>query len=130
MSLSLNSEPESHHKDCNEVRHSLGENFTSGEFDIQIDGDPSGQQPLKVHCDPDGWTVIQSRGQFGNPVDHFYRGWDEYLNGFGNPGQTRTRTIRNFFHSLFHVTIGEESWLGLEGIHGLTRQKTYLLRVL
>ena len=40
-----------------------------------------------VYCTEDGWTVIQSRGQFGNPIDYFFRGWDEYEKGFGTPGQ-------------------------------------------
>ena len=39
-----------------------------------------------VYCDPDGWTVIQSRGQFGNPQEYFLRNWDEYERGFGEPG--------------------------------------------
>ena len=37
-------------------------------------------------CSDDGWTAIQSRGQFGNPADFFYRGWNEYVTGFGTPG--------------------------------------------
>ena len=34
----------------------------------------------------DGWTVFQSRGQFCNPVDYFFRGWNDYVQGFGEPG--------------------------------------------
>ena len=41
---------------------------------------------VHVACDAEGWTVIQSRGQFGSPVDYFLRGWDEYVQGFGEPG--------------------------------------------
>ena len=33
-------------------------------------------------------TVIQRRGQFGNSLDYFYREWDDYLAGFGDPGNT------------------------------------------
>ena len=40
-----------------------------------------------AYCDPEGWTVIQSRGQFGNPIDYFNRNWEEYANGFGDPGE-------------------------------------------
>ena len=38
-------------------------------------------------CSEDGWTLIQARGQFENPGDFFYRGWNEYVNGFGIPGR-------------------------------------------
>ena len=32
------------------------------------------------------WTVIQRRGQFGNPEDFFSsKLWDDYVNGFGSP---------------------------------------------
>ncbi len=58
---------------------------------------------------PDGWTVIQSRGQFGNPGDYFLRGWDSYVKGFGVPGK--------------------EHWLGLNNIHDLTQSKDYQLRI-
>ncbi len=40
----------------------------------------------KVFCVDDGWTVIQSRGQFGNPVDYFHRNFTSYQDGFGVPG--------------------------------------------
>ena len=38
-------------------------------------------------CLEGGWLVIQTRGQFGNPEDYFLRGWDEYVAGFGVPGE-------------------------------------------
>ena len=62
-----------------------------------------------AYCTDDGWTVFQSRGQFGNPADHFFRGWSSYLDGFGTPG--------------------EEAWLGLNTIYHLTNLRTYRLRV-
>ena len=37
--------------------------------------------------DNGGWTVLQSRGDFGNPEDYFYRSWNDYENGFGEPGK-------------------------------------------
>ena len=37
------------------------------------------------YSDEGGWTVLQNRGDFGNPEDYFYKGWDEYENGFGEP---------------------------------------------
>ena len=55
---------------------------------------------VKVYCLAGGWTVFQSRGQFGNPTDYFLRGWSEYEDGFGIPGK--------------------EHWLGLKAIHKLT----------
>ena len=39
-----------------------------------------------TYCLQDGWTVIQSRGQFGNPPDYFNKTWAEYQAGFGTPG--------------------------------------------
>ena len=43
-------------------------------------------QLFNVYCTNDLWTVIQSRGQFGNPEDFFYQEWEEYEKGFGVPG--------------------------------------------
>ena len=56
--------------------------------------------------DGGGWTLIQKR--FDGTVN-FYRGWDEYKNGFGRPGG--------------------EHWLGLENIYRITNQGRYALRV-
>ena len=42
---------------------------------------------VEVHCLEQGWIVFQSRGQFGNPSDYFYKGWNDYVNGFGTPGK-------------------------------------------
>ena len=45
---------------------------------------------LHVLCEMDddvidgGWTLIQRRGQFGNPKDYFYRKWNDYFLGFGS----------------------------------------------
>ncbi|XP_076330641.1 techylectin-5B-like [Tachypleus tridentatus] len=45
-------------------------------------------QSISVYCDMEtsggGWTLIQRRGDFGKPVENFYRSWIEYKNGFGN----------------------------------------------
>ena len=55
----------------------------SGIFTLHIDS----QTQVRANCLPGGWTVIQSRGQFGNPDDYFLRDWDEYVQGFGTPGE-------------------------------------------
>jgi len=45
-------------------------------------------QSVKTLCKADGWTVIQSRGQFpAFPKDYFStKLWKEYQAGFGTPG--------------------------------------------
>ena len=42
---------------------------------------------VRAQCLEDGFTVIQSRGQFGNPKDYFLKIWDDYVKGFGEPGK-------------------------------------------
>ena len=63
-----------------------------------------GQQEKEVFCDMQssggGWTVLQRRGDFGNPPDHFFRNWTAYRDGFGEAAK--------------------EIWLGLEAIYLLT----------
>lgn len=56
-----------------------------------------------------GWTVFQRRGDFGNPDDYFFRDWQAYKEGFGDPGK--------------------EFWLGLDAIHELTNQGVVQLMV-
>ncbi|XP_051795067.1 microfibril-associated glycoprotein 4-like [Acanthochromis polyacanthus] len=77
------------------------EKTTSGVYTIY----PTGSKPgVKVRCEKsDGghWTVSQAL--------NFYRPWDQYKKGFGNPAG--------------------EYWLGLENIHQLTRQRRYELLV-
>ena len=47
---------------------------------------PDPHTEFEAYCLEDGWTVIQSRGQFGNPKDYFFRKWADYVRGFGVPG--------------------------------------------
>ena len=72
-------------QDCQDIQNELGSNFTAGVFEIFINF-----VPTEVYCDEDGFTVIQSRGQFGNPMDYFFREWKDYLKPFGTPGKVFT----------------------------------------
>jgi len=72
-----------------------------------------GKQEKEVFCDMQssggGWTVLQRRGDFGNPADHFFRNWTEYREGFGEAAK--------------------EIWLGLEAIFLLTNVEPMQLRI-
>jgi hypothetical protein len=70
----------------------------------QIGGDISGVQEItpiegapkvQVQCDSEGWTIIQSRGQFGNKEDYFYREWASYKEGFGVAGEINVSLFAN-----------------------------------
>lgn len=71
---------------------------------------PDDQGGFKVTCDMmssgGGWTIFQRR--LDGSVD-FYRGWDEYSNGFGDTNS--------------------EIWLGLHQIHRLTQSERQTLRI-
>ncbi len=71
--------------DCRDVLQELDGADINENHKIVIAG-----RTVDVRCRKQ-WTVIQSRGQFGNPVDYFYRGWDEYVAGFGEPGNLAYR---------------------------------------
>jgi hypothetical protein len=72
--------------------------------------DPDEKESFKVMCDMHtdggGWTVFQRR--HNESVD-FYRGWQEYKNGFGN--------------------LNGNFWLGLDKIHRLTKSRQDVLRI-
>ena len=67
--------------DCYDVKQSG--NPLPGVYEIWVDS----ETPVKVQCDEQGYTVIQSRGQFGNPKDYFSGNWNKYKIGFGEPGK-------------------------------------------
>lgn len=48
----------------------LNSTFTAGVHLLQFSKQAP---PVKVFCEEDGSTVIQSRGQYGNPADYFAR---------------------------------------------------------
>ena len=44
---------------------------------------------------PSEWTLIQKRGQFGNPKDFFSsKLWDDYVTGFGEPEKGEDTRIK------------------------------------
>ena len=47
---------------------------------------PNSNTSFQAMCLENGWTAIQARGQFGNPGDYFLKGWDSYVQGFGELG--------------------------------------------
>nr|XP_039261947.1 fibrinogen C domain-containing protein 1-like [Styela clava] len=96
-------------KDCKNAKRSYAksQNTTGGVFKIYPE---SGVKPVEVYCDLEtdggGWIVFQRRM---DGTEDFYRGWDDYVNGFGEKDK--------------------EMWLGLETIHQLTKNGSYELRV-
>ncbi|CAC5413910.1 Fibrinogen-like protein 1,Fibrinogen-like protein A,Angiopoietin-1,Angiopoietin-related protein 6,Fibrinogen C domain-containing protein 1,Angiopoietin-related protein 2,Angiopoietin-2,Fibrinogen C domain-containing protein 1-A,Angiopoietin-related protein 1,Tenascin-R,Ficolin-3,Tenascin,Fibrinogen C domain-containing protein 1-B,Angiopoietin-4 [Mytilus coruscus] len=90
-------------QDCGDLK---GTGCTSGMYILHS----SSKSLFSGYCNMDdnggGWTVIQRR-QDGSK--NFYRGWDDYKNGFGDPTG--------------------EFWLGNEHIYKLTSQGRYQLRI-
>uniref|UniRef100_A0A1W7R9L4 Ryncolin n=1 Tax=Hadrurus spadix TaxID=141984 RepID=A0A1W7R9L4_9SCOR len=68
---------------------------------------------LRVYCDMEtdggGWTIIQKRGDYNQPLDYFYKTWKEYKAGFGK--------------------LDQDFWLGNDKIYGITNQGNYTLRI-
>ena len=101
-------------KDCDDIWNQ-GNTENYGIYEIQPNPTCTSQSAFEVVCDfkqtsdcggGGGWIVIQRR--FDGSED-FYRGWDDYKNGFGN--------------------LTGEHWLGLEKLHRLTRNGHWKLRV-
>ncbi|CAG2213934.1 Ryncolin-1,Angiopoietin-1,Fibrinogen C domain-containing protein 1,Tenascin-N,Angiopoietin-related protein 7,Ficolin-3,Fibrinogen-like protein 1,Ficolin-1,Ficolin-1-B,Angiopoietin-4,Tenascin-R,Ryncolin-2,Fibrinogen C domain-containing protein 1-A,Microfibril-associated glycoprotein 4,Fibrinogen-like protein A,Ryncolin-3,Angiopoietin-2,Tenascin-X,Ficolin-2,Tenascin,Angiopoietin-related protein 2,Ryncolin-4,Techylectin-like protein [Mytilus edulis] len=88
--------------DCNDIP----DKCQSGVYKVF----PKQTQGFDVYCemnlDEGHWTVFQRRE---NGYVDFYRGWNEYKSGFGNPSH--------------------EFWLGNENLHSLTSQYNYEMRV-
>ncbi|VDI32806.1 Hypothetical predicted protein, partial [Mytilus galloprovincialis] len=88
-------------QDCGDLK---GTGCTTGIYVLT----PTGTPPFRGYCKIDdySWTVIQRRE---DGYTNFYRGWDDYKNGFGEPTG--------------------EFWLGNEHIYKLTSRGSYQLRV-
>ncbi|XP_063447287.1 angiopoietin-related protein 7-like [Mytilus trossulus] len=89
--------------DCGDLK---GTGCISGMYNLLANG----VSPFRGYCNMvtsgGGWIVIQRR-QDGS--ENFYRGWDDYKNGFGN--------------------LTGEFWLGNEYIYKLTSEGGYQLRI-
>ncbi|XP_038570783.1 microfibril-associated glycoprotein 4-like [Micropterus salmoides] len=92
--------------DCSDI-YKQDKSLPSGVYTIYPLGERSAVQ---VYCDmtTEGgrWTVFQRRM---DGTVNFYRGWDQYMLGFGSAAG--------------------EHWLGLENIYQLTKQRKYELLV-
>jgi hypothetical protein len=69
-------------RDCADLMNITGGEVSGIQEITPIEGGPA----VKVMCDQEGWTVFQSRGDFGNPADYFFREWKDYQEGFGEAG--------------------------------------------
>ncbi|CAC5416546.1 Fibrinogen-like protein A,Ryncolin-4,Ficolin-3,Ficolin-1-B,Techylectin-5A,Ficolin-2,Ryncolin-1,Tenascin-R,Fibrinogen-like protein 1,Angiopoietin-1,Tenascin-X,Fibrinogen C domain-containing protein 1-A,Tenascin-N,Ryncolin-3,Tenascin,Fibrinogen C domain-containing protein 1,Ryncolin-2,Angiopoietin-2,Angiopoietin-related protein 2,Microfibril-associated glycoprotein 4,Ficolin-1-A,Ficolin-1,Fibrinogen C domain-containing protein 1-B [Mytilus coruscus] len=88
--------------DCNDIPGK----FPSGVYKVF----PKHTQGIDVYCemnlDEGHWTVFQRRE---NGFTDFYRGWNDYKSGFGNPKH--------------------EFWLGNKILHSLTSRGKYEMRI-
>ncbi|OPL33849.1 fibrinogen-related protein, partial [Mytilus galloprovincialis] len=88
--------------DCNDIP----DKCNSGVYKVF----PNQTQGFDVYCkmdlDEGHWTVFQRRE---NGYVDFYRGWNDYKSGFGNPKH--------------------EFWLGNDNLHSLTSQDNYEMRI-
>ncbi len=67
------------------MKNKLGSDYKAQNYDITF-SDAIGAK--KVACDKDGWTIIQSRGQFPDTdKDFFFKTFAEYKAGFGEPSE-------------------------------------------
>ena len=89
-----------------------------GVYSLQLDE----VTEVYAHCLADGWTVFQSRGQFGNPDDFFLKEWTQYEDGFGTPGNLHR--VLSFLNQNSNSKPGKEHWLGLKAINKITASGT------
>ena len=70
------------------------------------------------------WTLIQRRGQYGNPEDLFSsKLWNDYEQGFGEPDKGRMLVLFSINH------FATEFWLGLKTLADLTSMGSWELLV-
>lgn len=62
-----------------------------------------------MDTDAGGWTVLQRREDAGNPEDYFFKKWNSYKNGFGDPDS--------------------EHWVGLDYWNNMTLSKAQQLLI-
>ena len=89
--------------DCYDVHQQ--NKLLPGIYPIQVDA----QTTVNVSCLASGWTVFQSRGQYGNPADYFFKGWSDYETGFGTPGKILHRYMHSRVTSLEQLSVAEFS---------------------
>ena len=101
-------------------------NQNPGVYPIQVDI----QTIVNAYCLEEGWTVIQSRGQYGNPSDYFFKTWAEYKDGFGKAGKF-CFVLLPFLSNLrkIHLFAGAEHWLGLDSIYKLTNRNNIKIQL-
>ena len=109
ITTSSPTEPTTIAQDCDDIwDQGYTENY--GIYEIRPNPTCTSQLSFEAVCDLEtvcgGWIVFQRR--FDGSED-FYRGWEDYKNGFGN--------------------LTGEFWLGLEKLHRLTRNGDWQLRV-
>lgn len=110
---------------CNEAVHLAGSKAESGIYKILLPLPQGAVKAFYVYCllDPLGgeaWTVIQRRQ---DDSIQFYRGWEEYKNGFGNLNT-------NFFiglDKLHALTASQlhELWIELRDFDGVDKHAIY-----
>ncbi|RUS68715.1 hypothetical protein EGW08_023524 [Elysia chlorotica] len=91
-----------------ECKRGMGDDVTKWYQPYVKVTDSATENPLlcDTHTDGGGWIVIQRRI---NGDEDFYRGWDDYRNGFGS--------------------IDGDFWIGNEFINTLTNENEYELRI-
>merc|ERR1740131_65490 len=97
-------------------------NTGSGMYPIWIGG-----YYINVYCDfqtdGGGWTVLQKRGDNGNPEDFFYRNWTDYEQGFGNPEEDYWVGLR--YWNIITQSEDVQMLISLEDVEGNKIEASY-----
>lgn len=99
---------------CDDLKHSGGSS-TSKVYKVGVNRmyNDGGRDFNTRLCDQEtsggGWTVIQRRGDYGEPKMNFTRSWEDYKHGFGD--------------------LNGEFWFGNDYISNLSANKSVMLRV-